>query len=730
MAERNSAVAERDSAVALANLMIHSASWRLTRPLRFIARLARYGLTNEDVQRLTQSLRQRYHRLPLPVSAKRLVSFGYHKLVGKTVHALSLSVSHASEFHPPSIKCASNADNLPDYICWGVIDWHFRHQRPQQLAVALVNTGRRVFYISPNFTDDERAGFEVEALDDAGLLFQVKLFVKGAPVIYSAAPGVETIAQLRASIGKVLEWADGKQIISMVDHPFWFEIASVLPNSRLTYDCMDHHEGFGNNAESLMQLEKSLLVSADLIITTSSWLDDAVAPHARRRALIRNAGDYDHFCRVPNSVHHDSQGRRIIGYYGAIAEWFDLNLIEAVAKQYESCCVLLVGADTVNARSRLAKLPNVTFTGEVSYSQLPHYLYGFDVCLLPFKVIPLTLATNPVKVYEYLSAGKPVVAVDLPEMAQFEGLVHTAADRDAFLAAVGNVLSQPEPDALVQQRKAFAQGQTWRHRAEELVLQAESAAFDPKVSVVVVTYNNLDFTRACLASLDAYSQYENIEIIVVDNASSDGSPAFLSEWVAEKNNRKLILNVDNRGFAAANNQGLEIAIGDYLVMLNNDTYVTPGWVRTLVRHLERDRTIGLVGPVTNNIGNEAKIDIAYSDMDDMLMQSAAFTRRHIGQTFPLRTAAFFCVMMPRTTFARVGMLDEAFGRGFFEDDDYCRRIEQLGLRVVCAEDVFVHHHLSASFNQLRSQDRQKLFEDNRATYEAKWGEWVPHTHRK
>ena len=718
--------AERDNAMALANLMRYSTSWRLTRPLRFVARLARYGLTNED----RQALRQRYHRLPLPALAKRLVSFFYHKIVGKAARAIRRSALHTPQFQPPSIESPEKPDSAPDYIVWGVIDWHFRHQRPQQLAVALTNTGRRVFYITPNFTDDEREGFELEALDDTGLLFQVKLFVKGAPVIYSSAPGVETIAQLRASIGELLEWADGKQIISMVDHPYWHDVASVLPNCRLIYDCMDHHEGFGNNAESLMQLEKSLLSIADLTITTSSWLDSAVAPHARRRALIRNAGDYDHFCRAPDSVYRDPQGRRIIGYYGAIAEWFDLDLIEAVAKQHPECCVLLIGADTVNAKARLAKLPNVTFTGEVSYSQLPHYLYGFDVCLLPFKVIPLTLATNPVKAYEYLSAGKPVVAVDLPEMTQFEGLVYAAADKDAFLAAVSKVLSQPEPDALVQQRKAFTQGQTWRHRAEVLIEYAESAAHDPKISVVVVTYNNQEFTRACLASLDDYSQYENIEIIVIDNASSDGSPAFLAEWASGKENRKLILNEDNRGFAAANNQGLEIATGDYLVMLNNDTYVTPGWVRTLVRHLERDKTIGLIGPVTNNIGNEAKIDITYGSMDEMLLKSAAFTRRHVGLAFPLRTAAFFCVMMPRTTYSRVGTLDEVFGRGFFEDDDYCRRIEQLGLRVVCAEDVFVHHHLSASFNKLKSKDRQKLFEDNKATYEAKWGEWVPHSYGK
>jgi len=132
--------------------------------------------------------------------------------------------------------------------------------------------------------------------------------------------------------------------------------------------------------------------------------------------------------------------------------------------------------------------------------------------------------------------------------------------------------------------------------------------------------------------------------------------------------------------------------------------------------------------VTNNIGNQARIDITYENMAEMLQVSAKYTRQHIGWTFPLNTAAFFCVMMPRDVYTRVGPLDEAFGKGFFEDDDYCRRIEQLKLRIVCAKDVFIHHHLSASFNKLRSRDRQELFERNKAIYEAKWGKWLPHTY--
>lgn len=144
----------------------------------------------------------------------------------------------------------------------------------------------------------------------------------------------------------------------------------------------------------------------------------------------------------------------------------------------------------------------------------------------------------------------------------------------------------------------------------------------------------------------------------------------MQQWgAAEGHNRKLILNADNRGFAAGNNLGLAIASGEYLVMLNNDTHVTPGWVRTMVNHMRRNPDLGLLGPVTNNIGNEARIDIFYEDMTQMMARSSQYTRSHVGQLYPLRTAAFFCVMLKRSVFEKIGPLDEAFGRGFFEDDE-------------------------------------------------------------
>ncbi|WP_424682119.1 glycosyltransferase [Frateuria sp. YIM B11624] len=676
-------------------------SWRITRPIRVAKRLLRGG------GRLGAADREQLLRL-----------------LGRAPAQASQGAG-AVQVLPP---LTPQAAGFRDIFVWSVIDWHFRIQRPQHLAKELAREGHRVFYVSCQFVNAGEAGFQVEPLDDAGRLFRIQFNLAGAPGIYHTVPTPDDHEQLRESLGTLLAWTRSRSCLSLVQHAWWLELAQQLPNMRLVYDCMDHHGGFDEISPDMLARESELMRTADLLVVTSQWLQEETRALNPRTLIVRNACEYDHFATPADPCFRDERGRKVIGYYGAIAEWFDVDLLEAVARRFPDCLVLMVGNDTVGAGKRLGHLDNVRFTGEVPYDRLPFFLTGFDVCLLPFQVIPLTLATNPVKVYEYLSAGKDVVAIDLPEMAQFHGLVRTASDHAGFIRQLAEALAAAPDAELVARRRQFASEQTWSHRVKDLV-DAMAAVPEPRVSVIVVTYNNLDLTKACLRSLELYSDYCNLEVIVVDNASADDTPAFLTAWATQGEGRRVILNEDNRGFAAANNQGLAVADGDYLVMLNNDTHVTPGWIATLVAHLRRSGTLGMIGPVTNNIGNEARIDIRYDDMDGMLQAAGDYTARHVGQLTPLRTAAFFCVMMRREVYEKVGPLDEAFGIGFFEDDDYCRRVDQAGWSIACAEDVFVHHQLSASFNKLKQERRAQLFEQNKALYEKKWGPWEPHRYR-
>ena len=177
------------------------------------------------------------------------------------------------------------------------------------------------------------------------------------------------------------------------------------------------------------------------------------------------------------------------------------------------------------------------------------------------------------------------------------------------------------------------------------------------------------------------------------------------------------------------NSGVRAASGEYIVILNNDTQVSPGWLGRLVRHLRENDDLGLVGAVTNAIGNEAAIEIKYKDGMEMIGASRRYVAGHFRSLMPVQNVAFFAVAFRRDTWERVGELDERFGLGFFEDDDYCRRVSESGLKIAVAEDVFVHHELSASFDLLGAGRKQAQFEDSRRVFEEKWGAWTPHKYR-
>ena len=234
-------------------------------------------------------------------------------------------------------------------------------------------------------------------------------------------------------------------------------------------------------------------------------------------------------------------------------------------------------------------------------------------------------------------------------------------------------------------------------------------------SIVIVTYNEIDFTRQCLDSIRLLTD-EPYEIIVVDNGSTDGTV----EYLRAMTDVRLIENDSNRGFPAAANQGMSVAAGKQLLLLNNDVVVTTGWLGRMLRALRGgDASIGLVGPHSNFVSGPQQIEVGDDNIAELDGFAWDFGKAQNGVMVEVSRLVGFCLLIKRELIDAIGLLDEQFGIGCFEDDDYCSRAIAAGFRAVIAGDSFMHHFGSRTF--LGSGfDAARSMRENHARFLAKW----------
>jgi len=696
VAQRDAALHERDIALAKVDFLQKTSSWRFTQPLRTLAQLLRYGFAaRRDPPKLMEAIVRPAGQELWPI---------------------------------PEVEPDFEASGRLDILCFANIAWAARFQRPQQLMSQFAQQGYRVFYVVPSSVPEQGQPYLLTAV--APNVYEVALQRDTQDKYYETTlspQGVELYRQALAALAA--DWQI-KTALSVIHLPYWSPLALALRAERgwrIQYDCMDDWDGFPNIGEPLLREEQTLVAEADLVTVSSALLHEKWCASTARCVLVRNAVDFNFFHQhcFANDVLEGLVGP-VIGYYGALAQWLDFPLLAALADRRPEWNFVFLGDVFVDDMAGLEHKPNVHLLGIRPYTQMPLYLHHFDACLIPFRLYNVTHAVDPVKFYEYISAGKPVVSTPLKEMSLYEDVLYFATGVDEFVAQLERALAERDL-ATYKKRLELARANDWKDRFA--ATQQAMVALHEKVSIVVVTYHNLALTVQCINSLLRNTTWPHYELVVVDNGSDDGTRDYLERlhqhvpWV------KIILNDENRGFAAANNQGLRQADGDILVLLNNDTVVPKGWLDPLVGHL-RDPAIGLVGPVTNAVGNEAKVPVSYTDMARMQRFADEYTAAHAGQCFDIAMLAMFCVALRRDVLEAVGWLDEAFGIGMFEDDDYSRRVQEKGYRTVCAEDAFIHHYGQASFRKLiASGEYQALWDKNQAYFESKWGRWQAHVQR-
>lgn len=218
----------------------------------------------------------------------------------------------------------------------------------------------------------------------------------------------------------------------------------------------------------------------------------------------------------------------------------------------------------------------------------------------------------------------------------------------------------------------------------------------PEVSIIIPLCNCLELTRACVASLEeTIGHRHDFEVILVDNASTDGTSAWLATLAGSR--YRVIRNATNRGYAPANNAAAEIAQGKYLLLLNNDTVLLPGWLDPILRVLKRAPRAGVVGNVQRD-AESGLIDHVgvrfthggyplHAGKGDVAPPTEEYAR------WPAVTAA--CCAISRDLFARLGGFDEKFVNGY-EDIDLCLKAGAVGYRNYVANRSVIYHHISAT----------------------------------
>ncbi len=256
--------------------------------------------------------------------------------------------------------------------------------------------------------------------------------------------------------------------------PTMADCGTALDPRLVIYHCVDDYSANpGVNSRAIAQAESAMLRRADVVFTTSRPLYDEKRCMNARTHYVPNVADASIF--RPDVAVCDAIARLrtkpVIGFVGNISQYkVDLELIERSARQRPEWNWVLVGpigyGDPATDVSALRAVPNVFFLGEAPHEEVPSYVAGMDVCIIPFRRNDSTAHSFPMKFHEFLAMGKPVVATDLPSLAEFREFFYAVSDDDDFIPAIERALK--EPPSLAQRRILVARENSWERRIREI----------------------------------------------------------------------------------------------------------------------------------------------------------------------------------------------------------------------------------------------------------------------
>jgi glycosyltransferase involved in cell wall biosynthesis len=354
-----------------------------------------------------------------------------------------------------------------DIICFSHLRWNFVYQRPQHLLSRFA-AHFRVFFIEEPVYDADEAYFTPARSDE-----NVWIITPHLPAGIDAAAGIE---QQRKIVEELFISS------AITKYIFWYYTPMALSFTKdftpelVIYDCMDELSAFKNAPASLKENEAALMSKADIVFTGGQSLYEAKKTLHHNIHAFPSSIDQLHFAKARGSKEDPSDQSPIphprIGFFGVIDERMDITLLDEIAKRKSDWQFILIGPVVKIDPATLPSHPNIHYLGGKSYEELPFYLAGWDVAMMPFALNESTRFISPTKTPEYLAGGKPVVSTAIKDVVAPYGelgLVYIAKDADDFVQGIETEMNMHDPVLWLKMVDSYLSKNSWDITVEKMM---------------------------------------------------------------------------------------------------------------------------------------------------------------------------------------------------------------------------------------------------------------------
>jgi glycosyltransferase involved in cell wall biosynthesis len=357
-----------------------------------------------------------------------------------------------------------------DLVVFCHLRWEFVTQRPQHL-ISRIGEGRKVLFVEEPIGPGEGMAKEIQ-INENFLVIQPQ--IEGAAMNSELAPIVQQYMK-KMGIEKPIVW---------MYSAMFSEAAQEFDCSLLVYDCMDELSAFRGAPVELIQKERDLLGKADVVFTGGKSLFEAKQPYTTNGHCFPSSVDRAHFekafrddTKIPEDI--SSLSKPVIGFYGVIDERIDLSLLETLAKARPEISWVMIGPVVKLTDEEIPKASNLHYLGAKAYADLPAYLKGMDITMMPFALNESTKFISPTKTLEYMAANKPIISTPIKDVVRdYSDLVKIVETPEQFLEAVDYYLKETDDERFTREAmfQSIIEKNSWdmvayhmkRHMAEAL----------------------------------------------------------------------------------------------------------------------------------------------------------------------------------------------------------------------------------------------------------------------